>query len=188
MSLIDPRLDKQKCINRAMQSYVLMMYEFVLELNPKNVLEIGAQRGQSTKTMLMALKMLGSGKLVSIDIKNCSNILGEGFEDLKPYWHFIKGSSHDAETFQKAKDALKAEEFYDMMFIDGDHKMPGVGQDFYEYSKLIKPGGIIMLHDVTNKNEDVKELWKEITWDKFVIDWGRCRSNVTPGFGIVRKP
>jgi len=187
-NLIDPRLEEQKQRPRAMQSYVLMMYEFVLELKPKNILEIGTQRGQSTKTMLMALNINGSGKLVSIDHKDRSGILNDSHEDLKKYCQFITSDSHVPEALQAAKDAINDGEKYDMMFIDGDHKMPGVKQDFDEYSELVKPGGLIMLHDITNANEDVHELWDEITWEKFAINWGKAGNSIIPGFGLVKKP
>ena len=188
MVKIEPRLEQQKSYGRAMQSYVLMMYEFVLESKPKKILEIGVQNGQSTKTMLMALSKLGGGSLVSIDHKSRQSILDEEYSDLKKYWHFIKGDSHSPNTLQLAKDFLEDEELYDMLFIDGDHKMPGVKQDFDDYSELVKPGGIIMLHDIVNINEDVHELWSQITWEKFSIDWGKSATSLTPGFGLVRKP
>ena len=186
--MMDARMKQQKDYPRAMQSYVYMLYEFILELRPKNVLEIGVQNGQSTKTMLMAMNELKSGRLVSIDHKRRQTILDADYPDLAGYWHFIQGSSHDPLSLQAAKDALPEGELYDVFFIDGDHKYPGVKQDFYEYTPLVKPGGIILLHDIINQNEGVKDLWAEITWEKFGIDWGRARNHVIPGFGIVRKP
>lgn len=185
---MDQRLEQQKNYGRAMQSYVLMLHEFIWELKPNKVLEIGVQNGQSTKSILMALNMNKSGLLVSIDHKRRHSILDTEYSDLKQYWHFIMGSSHDPNVFQQAKDQLAEGELYDIAFIDGDHKYPGVKQDFDEYSQLVKPGGIILLHDTINKNEGVKDLWAEITWEKFNIDWGRARNSVIPGFGIVRKP
>lgn len=188
MDQIDPRLEQQKSYGRAMQSYVMMIYEFVLEIRPRKILETGVQNGQSTKTMLMALGKIGAGELVSIDQKDRSTILDAEYSDLKKYWRFLKSNSHAPEALQFAKDSLAEGELYDMFLIDGDHKMPGCGQDFYEYSTLVKSGGIIMLHDITNQNEDVYQLWDEITWEKFAINWGRARNHVIPGFGIVRKP
>lgn len=185
---IDPRLEFEKNRPRAMQSYVMMIFEFILETKPKMVLEIGVQRGQSTKTMLMAMKAIRHGKLVSIDHKARFGLLDGDYEDLKPYWQFIRGNSHVQETFDQAKAALPEGELYDILFLDGDHKMPGVGQDFDQYSELVKPGGLILMHDITNKNEDVKDVWANIIWDKFALDWGRAGGGVTPGFGLVRKP
>ena len=189
MELIDPRLEQQKRYPRAMQSYVLMLYEFIYELKPNKVLEIGVQNGQSTKTILMALEKAKAGKLVSIDHKRRETILDAEYSDLKPRWIFIKGDSHAQETIDAAKNALiTEEEKYDMLFIDGDHKMPGVQLDWENYYPMVKPGGIIMLHDITNRNEDVSQLWERIGLEKFGLDWGRAANGVIPGFGIVRKP
>lgn len=185
---MDQRLHKEKDIGRAMQSYVLTLYEFVLEIRPKKVLEIGVQRGQSTKSMLMAIGENGFGKLVSVDHKTRGDILDYDYADLKPYWTCLKGSSHDPRTLQAVKDQLEEGELFDMAFIDGDHKYDGVKQDWEDYTQLVKPGGVIILHDIINKNEGVKDLWKEITWEKFALDWGRARQHVIPGLGLVKKP
>lgn len=186
--LIDLRLEQQKCRPRAMQSYVMTLYEFVLELAPDNILEIGTQRGQSTKTMLMALNVLGRGKLVSVDRKNRIHILDAEHPELKKYWEFITGDSHKEETLELTKNVIGEENQYDMLFIDGDHMNPGVQKDWDDYTPLVKPGGIIMMHDITNKNADVKDVWAKITWEKFGLDWGRAGGGVIPGFGIIRKP
>lgn len=188
MENIDSRLEQQKSYGRAMQSYVLMLYEFVLEYKPKKMLEIGVQNGQSTKTILMAMNRNGMGQLTSIDHKRRQDILDAEYPDLKKYWNFIVGSSHCPSTLQAAKNSLADGELYDMAFIDGDHKYLGVKQDWDEYTPLVKPGGIIMLHDTVNQNEGVNQLWDEITWEKFNIDWGRARNHVIPGFGIIKKP
>jgi predicted O-methyltransferase YrrM len=185
---MDLRLQQQKSYPRAMQSYTLMLYEFVRELKPKKMLEIGVCTGQSTKTILMALGANKSGQLVSIDRKNRQDILEADYPDLKQYWHLVVGSSHDSQTLQAVKNMLEDNELYDMAFIDGDHSYEGVKQDWNDYSPLVKPGGLIMLHDTINQNEGVNQLWNEITWEKFNLDWGRARNHVVPGFGIVRKP
>ena len=188
MNKIEQRLEQQKSTNRAMQSYVLTLYEMVLEIEPENILEIGVQFGQSTKTMLLGLSNNGHGKLFSIDHKSRDTILDEEHEDLKKYWEFFKSDSHDPKAMEEAKKALKEGEMYDMLFIDGDHKMPGVKQDFDEFGSLVKPGGLIVLHDITNNNEDVHELWETITWEKFGFNWGKSKTHIIPGFGLVKKP
>lgn len=188
MDLIDKRLEQQKQYPRAMQSYVMVLYEFVLERRPNKILEIGVCTGQSTKTILMALGKVGAGTLVSIDIKRRGDILDEDYSDLKKYWQLIRGDSSNPETVQAAKDALDDGEQYDMCFIDGAHKMPVVGLDVDNYFPMVAPGGIILMHDITNKNEEVDQAWEKITWPKFAINWGRARNNVTPGLGIVQRP
>ena len=41
----------------------------------------------------------------------------------------------------------------DLLFIDGDHSYDGVRADFELYGRLVRPGGLIALHDV---NEDFR--------------------------------
>jgi len=190
MPVLDPRLEGIKAYPRAMRFYVLTLHEIILESNPSKVLEIGTQNGQSTKAILTALAKNGRGKLISLDHKNRSGILDVEYEDLKPYWHFIQGNTHLPETFEAAKDALEGE-LFDVIFIDGDHKYEGAKQDFVEYTKLLKPGGVAILHDTINKNEGVNRVWAEIDWpEKFNYDWGvaRGRDNLIVGFGLTRKP
>ena len=186
--MIDPRLQQQKNYPRAMQSYVMMLYEFVLEYKPKKMLELGTQNGQSTKTALMAMNENKFGLLVSIDQKRRGGILDVEYPDLKPYWFFIQGNTHYPESLAAAKEALGEDGFYDMLFIDAGHKYPDIKQDWNDYVPLVKPGGIVLLHDTKNQNEGIKDFWPEITWEKFNITWGRARNNVIPGFGLVKKP
>lgn len=184
----DSRLENLKNYPRATQSYILTLFEFVLEYKPKKMLEIGVQNGISTKTFLLAMKESNFGTLVSIDHKRREGILDAEYADVKDRWNFIQGSSHDPEVLQKAKDALEEYELYDMFFVDGDHKMPGIQQDVDDYFPLIKSGGIIIMHDICNQNEQVSEVWDKITWEKFGINWGKARNNVIPGLGIIKKP
>ncbi len=185
---MDARLKQQKEYPRAMRPYVLTLYEMVREIKPERVLEIGVQNGQSTKTILMALGMNKNGRLVSIDHKRRHGVLDQDYSDLKQYWTFILGSSHLPETLQAARHAIKDDQQYDMLFIDGDHKMPGIQQDWDNYEPLVKPGGLILMHDIYNKNEDVSQVWEKIKYKKLGFNWGWVRTTVLPGFGIVKKP
>lgn len=186
---MDKRLTDLKNWERAMISYVLILYEFVLEIRPKRVLEIGVQGGQSTKSMLLAMAKNDLGILTSIDHKRRQELLDGEYPDVKKYWNFIRGDSHSPETLEAVKEVLGDDEYYDILFIDGDHTYEGVKKDFMTYRDLVKPGGLILMHDTVNRNEGVKEFWKEITWEKFNLDWGRTRkARIIPGLGIVRKP
>ncbi len=53
---------------RAMQSYVLFIYEIVFESKPEHILELGVgSTSQSTRTILSALLENDNGLLISID-------------------------------------------------------------------------------------------------------------------------
>lgn len=183
MEFIDNRLEKVKLVPRAMRSYVMTLYELICEIRPENVLEIGVQRGQSTKAILLAMAMIRHGHLTSVDHKDRSGLLNDiEHKDLEPYWTFVHGNSHLEET---KNQVLKG---YDILFLDGDHKYDGVKQDWNDYMPMVVPGGLVLMHDVTNKNEGVKDLWAEIKYEKFAFNWGRAGGGVIPGFGFVRKP
>jgi len=180
---MDLRLIKVKDRPRAMQSYVLMLFEFVLELKPEIMLEVGTQKGQSSKAILLAMKENNFGKLITVDRNDCSKILDGEYEDLKPYCEFITGDSSSKDVLEKARKYG----MFDMMLLDGNHKMPVVQKDVDNYFPMVKSGSIILMHDTSNKNEDVAEVWDRITDEKFNLNWGRAAGGVIPGMGIVRK-
>ena len=187
---MDKRLKEIKQIKGAMHSYIYLIYEFVLEARWNKVLEIGVYRGHSTRAILLAMSKNKKGTLVSIDILNRDKLLKKwrSYDDLQKHWKFICGDTGLEPTFIAAESELEAGEMYDMLFIDGDHRYERVKHDFNKYSELVKPGGVILIHDVTNRRFGVKEFWPEITWDKFIIDWGFFGNNVIPGLGLVKKP
>jgi predicted O-methyltransferase YrrM len=53
----------------------------------------------------------------------------------------VIGNSHRTKTFEQVKGE------YDVLFIDGDHSYEGITLDYLTYSKLVRQGGIIALHD-----------------------------------------
>lgn len=85
-------------------------------------------------------------------------------------------------------DAVKqfADESIDLLHIDGFHTYEVSKHDFDTWLPKVKPGGIILLHDVVVRHEDfgVWRLWEELTngyTETFAFHhwWG---------LGVVRKP
>lgn len=80
----------------------------------------------------------------------------------------------------------------DVLFLDGDHTLQGVAQDWNMYSPLVRPGGIVALHDICWHGPDhpcqVDRFWTEVlTWPgvaamafiDFPTNWG--------GIGVVQR-
>jgi cephalosporin hydroxylase len=75
----------------------------------------------------------------------------------------------------------------DVLHIDGDHSYAGVAADVRAYGPLVRPGGLLLIHDVCNDRDarvDVPRFWAE--WspgrDARVIAAGP----MPLGFGVVR--
>jgi predicted O-methyltransferase YrrM len=86
----------------------------------------------------------------------------------------------------RVKDILGGKEV-DFVFIDGDHSYEGVKTDFEMFSRLVRRGGIIALHDIViNPAEtgcEVSKFWDEIKQPKYecseiVSDWNQGWSGI----------
>lgn len=71
----------------------------------------------------------------------------------------VIGDTHSMEVFERIK-GFEAE--FDLLFIDAGHKYEDVHDDFYRYKGLVRPGGIIALHDACKRPtyEDEIEVWR----------------------------
>lgn len=74
---------------------------------------------------------------------------------------------------------------FDFLFIDGDHTEVGVRSDFRRYSPLVRPGGIIALHDVWLKNHDKVEVYKFWNELKEVTNYCEIHFEGGTGTGVV---
>lgn len=169
-----------KGMQRAMRSYILSLYEIIFESKPEFALEIGTGQCQSTRTILSALNENKKGRLVSVDVGQRT---GRIPEILLPYFTQVVGDSHKEETLEEVK---KISPIYDFLFIDGDHSYAGVKKDFEMYVPLVKERGLILMHDIINKDAGVKEFWKEIKYPKISLDYGAAANGIVPGMGIVQ--
>ena len=162
-----------KTMRRAMQPFVLFLFEYVKESKSENVLEIGVRQGQSTRTILSALEENKKGKLTSIDLGDRIERIPE---ELLPYWIQVIGDSHNGETLKKV-----SQQKYDILLIDGDHNYEGVKADFEMYAPLVKKGGLILFHDIINQNCGVPKFWNELKLsNKVALNYG------VAGMGIIQ--
>ena len=75
----------------------------------------------------------------------------------------------------------------DLLHIDGDHAYAVVKNDLESFAPLVRPGGMIAMHDVAGKPGCI-QLWKEFSAAH--ADWRPrlIRPGVGPGIGIMRRP
>jgi predicted O-methyltransferase YrrM len=115
------------------------------------------------------------------------------YADLGGYVHgatVLEGNSHDHVTLQRLKDQLGGRPV-DVLFIDGDHSLDGALADWRMYSPLVRPGGLVLLHDIKCAGEEaVAAAWEQIRAG--VTDSGGSTTEIYAdagkplGFGIAR--
>jgi predicted O-methyltransferase YrrM len=179
-----------------MEDELTRFMEIVGEHRPTRILEIGTARGGSF--FLLCRMCAEDGLLISVDLPEGQ--FGGGYPSWKlPLYrsfargrqklHLIRGDSHAPETLRAVKAAV-GDEPLDVLFIDGDHSYAGVSRDFQDYGPLVRPGGIIAMHDVVpGPAENVggaPEFWNEIAgrFDSRVIK--SEKSQGCYGIGVIQ--
>ena len=114
------------------------LYMLTVELNLKNILELGTRTGESTIAFLSAAKIL-NGHVTSVDVDSCDiakeriNKLGLGTN-----WHFVQ--QDDLKLFWNTK--------IDHLFIDTSHTYEQTLAEFQKFEPFVRKGGLITLHDI----------------------------------------
>lgn len=166
---------------------LLWLWSKVVELKPRTFVEIGSREGGSLFVLAHALPLQAS--VISIDLANgpwghetsarsldrvIATLLERGWDA-----HLIAGDSHTPGTYERLLELLAGRSI-EFLFIDGDHRLQGVRQDWGLYSPLVRPGGMIALHDLVapagNTEVEVHRLWIHIEkghhCESCIEEWG----------------
>jgi cephalosporin hydroxylase len=129
------------------RSEISRLLEILRQDPPRYVCEIGTASGG---TLFLLTKVCQpDALLLSID-------LGLSFERCLVHARLashrqrivsIRGDSSTPKTLARVRSLLNGH-LLDLLFIDGDHSYEGVRADFAIYSPLVRPGGLIVLHDI----------------------------------------
>jgi predicted O-methyltransferase YrrM len=152
---------------------LLRLLETLEERRPATVLEVGTARGGTL--FLFARVAAPDATLVTLDLPG-GGPFGGGY----PPWrsrlydtfttpgqrlHLVQGDSHDPRLASKVAD-LFGDRGVDFLFIDGDHTYNGVKADFDLYAPMVRPGGLIALHDIApgdpSQGGEVPEFWRQV--------------------------
>ncbi len=157
-------------------------------LAPTRVLEIGSHVGGTLWHWMQHVAPGGHFTVVSLHATphipiwvGWANAHGHGLEVL------------DADSTAETSVAwMRVQAPYDFAFIDGSHWYEYVSQDWANVRPLVRKGGVVAFHDVTDhggmpdERVDVPRLWKEIkrekklrTAEKIALPGGYC------GIGVV---
>jgi len=123
------------------------LLEILRQNPPRYVCEIGTASGGTL--FLLTQVCRPDALLLSVD-------LGLSFERCLVHARFasreqrivsIRGDSSTPKTLARVQSLLNGHPL-DLLFIDGDHSYDGVKADFANYSPLVRPGGLIVFHDI----------------------------------------
>ncbi len=163
--------------------------EWLNGLDLHHVVEIGSLRGGTASLW----GKLATGKVISVDLPNGAfggaahgldhaAMVARNVMLFKENNRFagVLGDSHSGSTLGQVKTLLPDGEGVDLLFIDGDHTLEGVTQDWEMYSPLVNPGGVILFHDINDTpfHHDagcfVDQLWNSLHRESMLIpgtDW-----------------
>jgi len=166
------------------------LFPIIKGINNPTILELGVQKGRSTKKFLDICKK-NNGKLFSIDIEDCSNIIND------KSWNFYQTRDDNFEYIKS-----KIPEKIDILFIDTLHEANHVKKLINEYYPIIKKNGFIFIDDISHlpylKNKDRDNFYCEInnkeTFDLLISIYSENTENfdlsftfVSSGLAIIKK-
>ncbi len=144
------------------------LYHLVRHLRPERVLEIGTQAGASTVHLaagLAAVHGAGERRLVTVDINDVNgaeNAAWRAFGLPQSPADAMRRLGYDRLVQFRVGRSLEIlrerGEAYDLVFLDGDHRLPTVAAEIPLALGRLRPGGLVLLHDFF---PELRPLWPD---------------------------
>ncbi len=117
------------------------IYDLAIAEKAQRLVEVGVWTGQSTMALLLAAKATG-GRLISVDVKDYPDTRAQiETLGLSPWWIFRIADSLEYERNWYSEE--------DLILIDSCHAAGHTEAEFIAYGAHVKPGGVMLCHDVT---------------------------------------
>jgi cephalosporin hydroxylase len=172
------------------------LYASLVHLKPKYCLEIGTHLGQSTAVFQQyfdeyqpdgLVVTVDITKLVTIDSKNVKQVIVHPHVSNSGDHHRVDENllTHDTDSVKMNTDLIKEairnypSLLFDFCFLDGDHQMQSVINDFEISRNVLGGSQYILLDDTEEEHHDSKRAYEEIVnsgshnvYD-FSKEWGK---------------
>jgi len=170
-------------------------YDIVNAVKPKLLVELGTYRGMSYFTFCQSIKDHSIDTLAyAVDTwQGDAHVEAQVVYDAKS---FDMVSAHNREHYSgfsylmrmPFNDALNTfgNESIDLLHIDGYHTYDAVSEDFHNWLPKVRPGGIILFHDITARAKSDFGVWK--LWDEISTQYESFAFHHGYGLGVIRKP
>jgi len=155
------------------------------KLKPAISVELGSCYGG----MSYLIATVTTEKVFSVDMAHATN--AEAKHERVTY---VSGHTESHEVLRSVEAGAGRK--IDFLFIDADHSRAAVERDYQMWSPLVRPGGWIGFHDISNPGAaGCREFWDTIQGQKIefiqtgnhnafgFIGWLGCG-----GIGVVKKP
>ena len=130
------------------------LWDLAAENGTRTVVEIGSLYGG---TLWWFAQLPHIETLISVDLVLDYEPMRPGIEQARDEWptriaplvpefRAHHADSHSPDTVLRVQNQLAGRPV-DLLFIDGDHTADGVRTDWVLWSPLVRPGGLIALHD-----------------------------------------
>lgn len=178
---------------------IVSLLDYVDETNPIVVGEIGMKHGGNSFMFLRKLENTTLYLGMDLVLNNISKL--RHYRRSSQTIHTLEGNSQLLAVVNKAKRILNGRKF-DFLFIDGDHEYNGVLEDLIQWYPLVRPGGLIAIHDIVPDEEaktgvrpknsliwggGVYRFWARVKdqfeHKEFVKDWDQGGF----GIGVIHK-
>jgi Methyltransferase domain len=175
----------------AWTEYIYFAYDLVAQLQPRVLVELGTDRGESYFAFCQSvIENKTATRCFAVD-----HWRGDSHAGAYDETTFLDVSAHNRThyetfstllrcTFDEALDCFAAESI-DLLHIDGHHTEEAVRHDLESWLPKLRPGGILLMHDVAmhGRGFGVWKVWAELP--------GRGRSwsfPQAPSLGVWEKP
>jgi hypothetical protein len=154
-------------------------YEIIRHFKPKRVVELGSHRGFSTFSIGLALRDLGEGgQIFAVDTWMGDDHTGhygedvyEGFMESRRILDLEKTVYPMRMTFEEASRIIMPP--IDLLHVDGSHTFRAVTRDFKQFRRHLKPGAIVLFHDVYTFFPQMRFFWALVSrrYPSFLIPY-----------------
>ena len=159
----------------------------VAQLEPEVIVEVGCDAGG---TLYCWRTLFPSALVVGVTLPdNSPPTGGQGYPLVDWGATVLVADSHDPATAQRVRDQV-GDRPVDVLLVDGDHSYDGARLDWQMYSPMVRPGGLVLLHDIATPGlGEVARFWRDVkTNGGFPEDNMReiiSKRHRPAGFGVV---
>ncbi len=175
----------------AWSGHLPFAYDLVAALRPSVLVELGTHYGESYFGFCQAVdENRVDCRCYAVDTWKGdphAGFYGDNvFQDVREYnrAHYAAFSTLLRCTFDQANPQF-SDASIDLLHIDGLHTYAAVKRDFELWLPRVRPGGIVLLHDINVRHGDF-EVWR--LWEELRDEYEHFEFHHSWGLGVLRVP